>query len=110
MTKTNEDRHPDNDDHFLAGVADRLAALPAPPDGDEPPRWFGAFTVLTLGSWTFAVDPVAADTMGATLMGFDPERIPYIAEAGRFLGQTDRDRDRLRPAVADTRSRYDQRQ
>lgn len=29
MTKTNEDRHPDNDDHFLAGVADRLAALPA---------------------------------------------------------------------------------
>jgi len=44
------------------------------------------------GVLVFADDPVAADTMGATLMGFDPERIPYIAEAGRFLGQTDRDR------------------
>lgn len=44
------------------------------------------------GVLLFADDPVAADTIGATLMGFDPERIPYIAEAGRFLGQTDRDR------------------
>ena len=40
----------------------------------------------------FADDPVAADTVGASLMGFDPERIEYIAEAGRFLGQTDPDR------------------
>jgi uncharacterized protein (DUF362 family) len=44
------------------------------------------------GVLLFADDPVAADTIGATLMGFDPERIPYIAEAGRFLGQTDLDR------------------
>jgi uncharacterized protein (DUF362 family) len=44
------------------------------------------------GVLLFADDPVAADTIGATLMGFDPERIPYIAEAGRFLGQSDRDR------------------
>jgi uncharacterized protein (DUF362 family) len=44
------------------------------------------------GVLLFADDPVAADTIGATLMGFDPERIPYIAEAGRFLGQTDRER------------------
>jgi uncharacterized protein (DUF362 family) len=44
------------------------------------------------GVLVFANDPVAADTIGASLMGSDPERIPYIAEAGRFLGQTDRDR------------------
>jgi uncharacterized protein (DUF362 family) len=44
------------------------------------------------GVLVFADDPVAADSVGASLMGSDPERIPYIAEAGRFLGQTDRDR------------------
>jgi uncharacterized protein (DUF362 family) len=43
------------------------------------------------GVLLFADDPVTADTIGATLMGFDPDRIPYIAEAGRFLGQSDRD-------------------
>jgi uncharacterized protein (DUF362 family) len=47
---------------------------------------------IASGVLLFADDPVAADTMGATLMGFDPERIPYISEAGRFLGQTDRER------------------
>jgi uncharacterized protein (DUF362 family) len=36
-------------------------------------------------------DPVATDATVATLMGFDPARIPYIAEAGRFLGQADLD-------------------
>jgi uncharacterized protein (DUF362 family) len=44
------------------------------------------------GVLVFADDPVAADTLGATLMGFDPDRIGYLAEAGRFLGQADRDR------------------
>jgi uncharacterized protein (DUF362 family) len=44
------------------------------------------------GVLVFANDPVAADSIGASLMGSDPERIPYISEAGRFLGQTDRDR------------------
>jgi uncharacterized protein (DUF362 family) len=44
------------------------------------------------GLLLFADDPVAADAVGASLMGFDPERIPYITEAGRFLGQTDRGR------------------
>ena len=42
------------------------------------------------GVLVFADDPVAADTVGASLMGFDPEQIAYIAEAGRFLGQVDR--------------------
>ena len=44
---------------------------------------------VAAGVLVFADDPVAADTVGATLMGFDPERVPYISEAGRFLGQTD---------------------
>jgi uncharacterized protein (DUF362 family) len=47
---------------------------------------------ISPGLLVFADDPVAADTVGASLMGFDPERIDYIAEAGRFLGQTDPDR------------------
>jgi uncharacterized protein (DUF362 family) len=47
---------------------------------------------IASGVLLFADDPVAADTIGATLMGFDPEGISYIAEAGRFLGQTDPDR------------------
>jgi uncharacterized protein (DUF362 family) len=44
------------------------------------------------GVLVFADDPVAADAVGASLMGFDPEHIPYISEAGRFLGQADRSR------------------
>lgn len=32
-------------------------------------------------------DPVAADVTGARLMGMDPERVGYLKEAGRFLGQ-----------------------
>jgi len=44
------------------------------------------------GVLVFADDPVAADAVGASLMGFDPEKIAHISEAGRFLGQTNRDR------------------
>ncbi len=32
-------------------------------------------------------DPVAADVTGARLMGMDPEKVGYLKEAGRFLGQ-----------------------
>jgi uncharacterized protein (DUF362 family) len=32
-------------------------------------------------------DPVAADVTGARLMGMDPEKVGYLMEAGRFLGQ-----------------------
>ena len=32
-------------------------------------------------------DPVAADVTGARLMGMDPEKVGYLEEAGRFLGQ-----------------------
>ncbi len=43
----------------------------------------------------FGDDPVATDTVAARLMGFDPEKVPYLAEAARFLGQGDMDRIRL---------------
>jgi uncharacterized protein (DUF362 family) len=45
---------------------------------------------IASGVLVFADDPVAADAVGASLMGFDPAQIPYISEAGRFLGQADR--------------------
>jgi uncharacterized protein (DUF362 family) len=32
-------------------------------------------------------DPVAADVTGARLMGMEPEKVGYLKEAGRFLGQ-----------------------
>jgi uncharacterized protein (DUF362 family) len=44
------------------------------------------------GVLLFADDPVAADTVGASLMGSDPEQIPYLREAGRFLGQANQGR------------------
>ncbi|HET9312083.1 MAG TPA: DUF362 domain-containing protein, partial [Actinomycetota bacterium] len=36
-------------------------------------------------------DVVATDAIAASLMGVDPASIAYLAEAGRFLGQIDRD-------------------
>ena len=33
-------------------------------------------------------DGVAADVTSARLMGMEPERIDYLMEAGRFLGQS----------------------
>ena len=49
-------------------------------------------TAVDAGLLVFGDDVVATDTIASTLMGFDPESIPYLAEAGRFLGQLDRDR------------------
>jgi uncharacterized protein (DUF362 family) len=37
-------------------------------------------------------DPVAVDATSAYLMGMDPAKMPYIAEAGRFLGVADLER------------------
>jgi uncharacterized protein (DUF362 family) len=42
----------------------------------------------------FGDDPVATDVIGARVMGFDPEKVDYLAEAARFLGQGDVDRIR----------------
>jgi uncharacterized protein (DUF362 family) len=39
-----------------------------------------------LGSVVLADDPVAADATCARLMGFEPDRVPHIHEAARFLG------------------------
>jgi uncharacterized protein (DUF362 family) len=44
------------------------------------------------GVLIFGDDPVATDVIATTVMGFDPERVAYLEEAGRFLGQADRGR------------------
>ena len=49
-------------------------------------------TPVDAGVLIFGDDPVATDTVTAMMMGFDPARIPYLHEAGRFLGQGDLDR------------------
>jgi uncharacterized protein (DUF362 family) len=46
-------------------------------------------TPVPAGLLVFGDDPVATDVTAATLMGFDPEKIDYLREAGRFLGQGD---------------------
>jgi uncharacterized protein (DUF362 family) len=50
---------------------------------------------IAAGVLVFGDDPVATDVVGARVMGFDPEKITYLAEAGRFLGQGDMDRIRV---------------
>lgn len=46
-------------------------------------------TPVDAGVLVFGSDPVAADVTAIRLMGFDPERVPYVSEATRFLGQGD---------------------
>ena len=43
-------------------------------------------TARLLGKIALANDPVAADATCARLMGFEPDRITYIREGSRFLG------------------------
>jgi uncharacterized protein (DUF362 family) len=52
-------------------------------------------TPIAAGVLVFGDDPVATDVVSARLMGFDPEKITYLAEATRFLGQGDMDRIRI---------------
>jgi uncharacterized protein (DUF362 family) len=49
-------------------------------------------TPVQVGVVVVADDPVAADVVGARLMGVDPEKVPHLMEAGRFLGQSDLER------------------
>ncbi len=49
-------------------------------------------TAMPAGLLVFGKDPVATDVTAARLMGFDPSRVPSIAEAARFLGQGDPER------------------
>jgi uncharacterized protein (DUF362 family) len=54
-------------------------------EGDGPI----AGTPVGSGILVFGDDPVATDVIAARLMDVDPERVAYLAEAGRFLGQGD---------------------
>jgi len=51
--------------------------------GDGPIRG----TPITSGVLMFGTDPVATDTTAAMVMGLDPAKIGYLADAARFLGQ-----------------------
>jgi uncharacterized protein (DUF362 family) len=62
--------------HFV--IADGIVAM----EGNGPL----AGTSRPLHSIVLSDDPVAADATCARLMGFKPERIPYIYEAAKFLG------------------------
>lgn len=42
---------------------------------------------VDVGVIVAGTDPVAVDSTSARLMGIDPERVGYLVEAGRFLGQ-----------------------
>jgi uncharacterized protein (DUF362 family) len=44
-------------------------------------------TAKAAGVLVFGDDPVATDTVAARVMGFNHERIGYLAEAARFLGE-----------------------
>lgn len=51
---------------------------------------------VRVGAIVVGDDPVATDVVAASIMGFDPDDLAYLAEAGRFLGQGDRDRIQMR--------------
>ncbi|HXF71911.1 MAG TPA: DUF362 domain-containing protein [Actinomycetota bacterium] len=51
-------------------------------------------TPVRAGVLLFGDDPVATDVTAARLMGVDPARVPYLAQAARFLGQGDPERIR----------------
>lgn len=64
--------------HFV--IADAVVAMEGngPLNGTSRPLW----TIV------LADDAVAADATCARLMGFEPDRIPHIREASRFLGNS----------------------
>ena len=62
--------------HFV--IADGIVAM----EGNGPLNG----TSRHLGCVVLSDDPVAADATCARLMGFDPDRIPHIREAAKFLG------------------------
>jgi uncharacterized protein (DUF362 family) len=51
---------------------------------------------VPVGAIVMGNDPVATDVVAAGIMGFEPDELTYLSEAGRFLGQGDRDRIALR--------------
>jgi uncharacterized protein (DUF362 family) len=53
-------------------------------------------TPKAAGLLVIADDPVAADATAAHVMGFDPESLTWLTEAGRFLGTADLERITVR--------------
>jgi uncharacterized protein (DUF362 family) len=53
-------------------------------------------TAKTVGLVVVGDDPVAVDATTAHIMGFEPDRLPYLAEAGAFLGVADLERIEVR--------------
>ena len=70
--------------HFV--IADGIVAM----EGNGPLNG----TARPLGKIVLADDPVAADSVCARLMGFEPDRIVHIREGAKFLGN-------LSPALID---------
>jgi uncharacterized protein (DUF362 family) len=64
--------------HFV--IADGIIAM----EGNGPLNG----TARHFGKVVLSNDPVAADATCARLMGFEPERVPHIREAARFLGNS----------------------
>jgi len=64
--------------HFV--IADGIIAMEGNGPLNGSPRY--------LGKIVLSDDPVAADATCAKLMGFDPNRVPHIREASRFLGNS----------------------
>ncbi len=54
-------------------------------EGDGPIKG----TPVEAGVLVFGNDPVSTDVTATMVMGLDPERVDYLVEAGRFLGQGD---------------------
>jgi uncharacterized protein (DUF362 family) len=48
-------------------------------------------SAVAAGVLVFGDDPVATDTVTASMMGYAPGEVAYLAEAARFLGQGDLD-------------------
>jgi uncharacterized protein (DUF362 family) len=61
-------------------IADGIVAM----EGNGPLNG----TSRPLGTLVLADDPVAADATCARLMGLEPDRVPHIHEASRFLGNS----------------------
>ena len=61
-------------------IADGIVAM----EGNGPVSG----TPRQLGKIVLSNDPVAADATCARLMGFEPNRVPHIREASRFLGNS----------------------
>jgi uncharacterized protein (DUF362 family) len=65
----------------LIAIVDGIVGM----QGDGPIKG----TPINAGHLVFGTDPVAVDATAAYLMGVDPTRVSYLADAARFLGQGD---------------------